>query len=164
VTGGTAKRSSYPAEVIGGAWSIAKGMAVTLRNALRPPVTEDYPARKPKLAPAWRGKMVHKRGEGGRLRCTACLACQKACPTLAIVQIEGDDKKGREKRAKSYLWDASRCLFCNQCVEVCPFDAIRLGQGYNMVGESRADARFELTQLLEPIEAAQGEPAKEGEP
>jgi NADH-quinone oxidoreductase subunit I len=131
-------------------------MAVTLRNALRPRTTESYPAKRPKLPQAWRGRLVHKRGEDGRPRCTACLACQKACPTLAIVQIEGDEKKGRERRVKSYVWDASRCLFCNQCVEACPFDAIALGQEYSMIGESRESARFELPELLEPAE--EGEP------
>ncbi len=150
------KRSNYLAEVVGGAWSIAKGMAVTLRNALRPATTQNYPAKRPPLAPAWRGKMVHKRGEDSRPRCTACMACQKACPTLAIVEIKGDEKKGRERRATSYVWDASRCLFCNQCVEACPFDAIALGGEYSLIGESRQASRFDLPELLEPAE--EGEP------
>jgi NADH-quinone oxidoreductase subunit I len=157
VTTQATKRGSYLAEVLGGAWSIGKGLAVTLRNALlRPRVTEPYPAEPPKLPPAWRGKMVHKRGEDGRPRCTACMACQKACPTLAIVEIKGDEKKGRDRRATAYVWDASRCLFCNQCVEACPFDAIELGREYSMVTESREGARFELPELLEPAE--EGEP------
>ena len=89
-------------------------------------------------------------GEDGRLRCTACLACQKACPTNALPSIIGDDKKGREKRAQVYVWDASRCLFCGLCVEACPFDAIRLSQEYSLVGEARADVIFDLAGLLEP--------------
>ncbi len=150
------KKHNYAAEVFGGAWSIVKGMAVTLRNTLRPRVTEDYPAKRPGIASAWRGKMVHKRGEDRRPRCTACMACQKACPSMAIVEIKGDDKKGRERRATSYVWDASRCLYCNQCVEACPFDAIKLGQEYGMIGESRDQMKFTLEELLEPAE--EGEP------
>ena len=150
------KRDSYLAEIAGGAWSIAKGMAVTLRNALRPPITENYPAQRPALPPAWRGKMVHKRGEDGRPRCTACLACQKACPSLAIVEIKGDEKRGRERRATCYVWEASRCLFCNQCVEACPFNAIELGGEYSIIGERREQLRFGLEELLEPAE--EGEP------
>ncbi len=159
-----ATRHNYITEVVGGAWSIAKGMAVTLRNALRPAITERYPKERPAIPPAWRGKMIHKRGGGGRPRCTACMACQKACPTLAIVEIKGDEKKGKERRATGYVWDASRCLFCNQCVEACPFDAIKLGQEYGMIGESREQTKFTLEQMLEPFGSAQGEPAEEGEP
>jgi NADH-quinone oxidoreductase subunit I len=135
-----------------GALSIVHGLAVTLRNALRPGVTRDYPARRTYIYPRFRGRMIHKRGEDHRPKCTACLACQKACPTLAIPEIAGDEKKGRERRAKAYLWDASRCLFCNLCVDACPFDAIELGQEYSLVGESRDQMRFELEDLLEPAE------------
>ena len=145
-----AKRTSYLAEVGIGALSIAKGLAVTLRNALRPRVTQNYPARPPYLYPRFRGKLRHKRGEDGRLKCTACLACQKACPTLAIPEIQGDEKKGRERRAVTYVWDASRCLFCGLCVQACPFDAITLGQQYSVVTESREGTRFDLNELLEP--------------
>ena len=144
------RQTNVIADVFLGAWSIAKGLAVTLGNALRPPVTQNYPARPAQPFPRFRGRLVHKRGEDGRLRCTACLACQKACPTLALPSIVGDDKKGRERRAVQYVWDASRCLFCGLCVEACPFDAIVLGQHYRMVAESRPQVRFELEDLLEP--------------
>jgi len=144
------RRASVLAEVGLGAWSIAKGLAVTLRNARRPRVTQNYPARHVHLLPRFRGRLVHKRGGDGRLRCTACLACQKACPTLALPTISGDDRQGRERRAVQYVWDASRCLFCGLCVEACPFEAIAMGQEYSFVGESRDQLRFELDDLLEP--------------
>jgi len=145
-----ARRTSLFAEVGLGAWSIVKGLAVTLQNALRPRVTRNYPARKTRISERWRGRLVHLRGDDDRLRCTACLACQKACPTNALPTIIGDDKKGREKRAQTYIWDASRCLFCGLCVEACPFDAIRLSQEYSIIGEARPAVVFDLARLLEP--------------
>jgi len=146
-----AKRHNLVAEVAIGTWSIIKGLAVTLWNWMRRPrITENYPAQPAHIYPRLRGRMVHKRDEQGRLKCTACLACQKACPTLAIPLIKGDDKKGREKRAAAYVWDGARCLFCNFCVEACPFDAIVLGPAYSTLGESRADTHRDLEQLLEP--------------
>jgi len=145
-----ARRTNLLADTALGAWSIVKGLTVTFQTALRPRVTRNYPARKTAISERWRGRLVHLRGDDGRLRCTACLACQKACPTNALPTIVGDDKKGREKRAQTYLWDASRCLFCGLCVEACPFDAIRLSQEYSIIGEARPAVVFELDRLLEP--------------
>jgi NADH-quinone oxidoreductase subunit I len=145
------RRHNLAAEVFIGFWSMCQGLAVTLFNWLRRPrITENYPAKPAYIYPRFRGRMVHKRDESGRLRCTACLACQKACPTLAIPHIKGDDKKGREKRAAEYVWDGGRCLFCNLCVEACPFDAITLNGSYSTVGEDRASSHRTLEELLEP--------------
>jgi NADH-quinone oxidoreductase subunit I len=76
----------------------------------------------------------------------------KACPTLAIREITGDEGKGKDRRVKTYVWDAGRCLFCNLCVEACPFNAIKLSQEYSTVGESRGQTCFCLEELLEPAE------------
>jgi NADH-quinone oxidoreductase chain I len=135
-----------------GAWSIVNGLAVTLRNAARPRVTENYPAQRTTISPRWRGRLTHLRDAEGRLKCTACLACQKACPSFAIPTLEGDEKKGRERRAKSYVWDAGRCLFCGYCVEACPFDAIALTPDYHLVTTTREALKFDLEQLLAPAQ------------
>jgi NADH-quinone oxidoreductase subunit I len=140
------------ADVASGATSILRGLLVTLRNAFRPRVTRDYPARPTKLAPRFRGQLVHRRGGDNRPKCTACLVCRQVCPTNAICEIEGDDKKGKERRTTAYEWDASRCLFCNLCVEACSFKAIRMGQEYRMVGDSREDMCLGLAELLEECE------------
>ncbi len=145
-------RTNLFVDVVLSALSIVKGLMVTLTNALRPRVTRNHPFQKTPIPEVWRGRLVHLRGEDGRLRCTACLACQKACPSHAIPTIQGDDKKGKEKRAQVYVWDASRCLFCGLCVEACPFDAIRLTREYSIVGEDRADLIFDLNRLLGPAE------------
>jgi len=145
-------RQNWLLAILTGAWSIVNGLAVTFRNGLRPRVTENYPAQRTTIGPRWRGRLTHLRDEEGRLKCTACLACQKACPSLAIPTIEGDDKKGRERRAKTYVWDAGRCLFCHLCVEACPFDAITLSPDYRVVTRSREELKFGLDRLLPPAE------------
>ncbi len=143
-------RQNWLVAILTGAWSICQGLAVTLLNSTRPRVTENYPAQPATIGPRWRGRMHHLRDEEGRLKCTACLACQKACPSFAIPTLEGDDNKGKERRVKSYVWDAGRCLFCHYCVEACPFHAIELTQDYSMVTTSRDDLKFGLEQLLAP--------------
>lgn len=145
------------ANVLFCACSIVKGLGVTLQNALRPRVTRDYPATRTHVFPRFRGRLVHRRGEDGRPRCTACLSCEKNCPTTAIGDLSGDDKKGRERRISTYVWAADRCLYCNLCVEACPFDAICLSLEYSTVGETREQTHFHLEDLLEPA-------GKEGSP
>ncbi len=149
------RRASLLADIAGGALSIFKGLSVTLRNALRPAVTQDYPRRPTSVFPRFHGNLVQLRDAEGRLKCTACLACQKACPTLAIPFIQGDEKKGRERRAVGYVWESSRCLFCGLCVEACPFDAIVLGEEYSVVTESREGLGFDLEALLEPVKGGE---------
>jgi len=151
-------RRHWLPDIVLGSWSIVKGLAVTLRNSARPRVTLDYPAKPAPIYPRYRGRLQHLRDEEGRLKCTACLACQKACPTLALPTIAGDDKKGKEKRAKTYVWDSGRCLFCGYCVEACPFDALRMTQAYSVVGETRGELHVGLEELLEPARRPAGEP------
>ncbi len=145
-----AARRHWVADVFVGAWSIVQGLSVTAHNLLRPRITENYPAVRPTPSPRLRGKMLHWQQEDGRPKCTACMACQKACPTAAIPTIEGDDKKGRERRAKTYVWDAGRCFFCGYCVEACPFKAIALSQEHSVVGETREELQRSLEQMLTP--------------
>jgi len=41
-------------------------------------------------------------------------------------------------------------MFCNFCVEACPFDAIILGNYMQQPAYARADLVLQLDQLLEP--------------
>jgi len=131
--------------------NLIKGLIVTLVNWRRPRVTIQYPFKeKLAVSPRWRGRMVHLRDEAtGRLRCTACQACVKACPAN-VITVEGDDNKGRERRAKSYQWREYRCMFCNLCVEACPFDAITLSPDTDAPVYERENLVWELESLLEP--------------
>jgi NADH-quinone oxidoreductase subunit I len=131
--------------------SLIKGLWVTLANWRRPRVTVQYPFKQ-ELARSerYRGRMVHLRDpETGRLRCTACQACVKACPAN-VITVVGDEAKGKEKRAKSYEWRSQRCMFCNLCVEACPFSAIVLGNTPAAAVYNRADLVQQLDALLEP--------------
>ena len=49
-------------------------------------------------------------------KCTACLACKKACPQDAII--------GELKKPDSLLIIQKKCIKCGMCYEVCKFDSV----------------------------------------
>jgi NADH-quinone oxidoreductase subunit I len=68
------------------------------------------------------------------LRCVACLICEKECPPQCIYIVAERDEKGKVVRhPKLFDIDISVCMSCQICVEVCPFDAIKM------------DVQFELS-------------------
>ncbi|NIR86128.1 4Fe-4S dicluster domain-containing protein [Candidatus Bathyarchaeota archaeon] len=68
-------------------------------------------------------------------KCTACGACEQACPTKAIEVSEKDGK-----RTVKYLF--GKCSYCRTCEIVCPDDAVKLTQKYLLVYKDRKAATF----------------------
>jgi NADH-quinone oxidoreductase subunit I len=119
--------------------SILKGLAVTAYNGLRRPrITLMYPRqRQSAFPPRARGLFVLRRDpETGKLRCTACGLCQRACPSQVItIEPEGE---GKERHPRRYTMDLGHCLFCHLCVEACPFEALAMTDEYELAGYDRS--------------------------
>ena len=49
--------------------------------------------------------------------CTFCTACQRKCPTGAIIV---------EREAKTWVIEPLKCITCNACVEACPKGCLRM--------------------------------------
>jgi len=132
---------------------IIKGMAVTARNFVGSYVTKDrlttvqYPEERLPQKEAARnfpflvfdGKDPH-----AGLRCVACQICEKECPPQCIYIVKSKDKKpdyvGKPQFYPAIFdIDVSVCMSCQNCVEVCPFAAIKIDTEYEL---STAD-RFE---------------------
>ncbi len=76
------------------------------------------------------------------LRCTSCKICEKECPPQCIYIVKSDDKKpdymGRPQfYPKVFDIDISVCMSCQICVEVCPFESIKMDQIYEMSRRAR---------------------------
>lgn len=134
-----------------GFWSIVQGLSVTLYNGLcRPRITLMYPRqRETALSPRTRGRFVLRRDpETGRLRCTACGLCQKACPSLVIaIEPEGT---GKDRHPRRYTMDLAHCLFCHLCVEACPFEALAMTDEYELAGYDRSVDTLDFETLTDP--------------
>jgi len=97
------------ADIVLGLVSIFKGMWVTLVNWSQRKITGgDFVLR-------WNA-------ESERLKCVACLTCQRTCPT-GVITITGTGK-GKSARPIRFEMDLTKCMACHLCVEACPFDAI----------------------------------------
>src|ERR671922_226738 len=114
-------------EVRGTGLGLVKGLGVTLKHALRPSITQQYPEEKPDLPPRTRGVIALKEAN-----CTVCWKCSRECPDWCIY-IESHKEThppasgGRARSVKvldRFAIDYALCMYCGICVEVCPFDAL----------------------------------------
>jgi NADH-quinone oxidoreductase subunit I len=76
------------------------------------------------------------------LRCTACVICEKECPPQCIYivkdQVKKPDYVGKlQVQPKVFDIDISVCMSCGICVEVCPFDAIKMDQVFELSSGDR---------------------------
>lgn len=114
-------------DTVKSAW---EGMSVTLSYLFRRPMTVQYAG--PEDAKA-RGELVQHtlpsryRGllEVDMDTCTACLACERACPINVIaIEVERDPANPKLRVMTRFDIDASKCMHCGLCVEPCPTGSI----------------------------------------
>src|SRR5437660_490172 len=133
---------------------ILKGMAVTARNFVgsyfdkERLITVQYPEERDPLPENYRNFpfLVYDGDDpNAGLRCVACKICEKECPPQCIYIVKSEDKKpdyiGKPQfYAKVFDIDISVCMSCQICVEVCPFDAIRMDKEFELSRRERFDA------------------------
>lgn len=117
-----------------------KGLATTARNFVGSYIEADrlttvqYPEEQ--IPPAENARvfpfLVYDGEDPAKgLRCVACLICEVECPPQCIYIIKDKSKKpdylGKlQNQPKTFDIDLSVCMSCQICVEVCPFDAIKM--------------------------------------
>ena len=107
-----------------------------------------------------------------KMRCTACKICEVECPPQCIYIIKSKDKKPDYKgQAQLYPLtfdiDISVCMSCQICVEVCPFESIKMNTEFEL---STADRFGDLLltkeklsksnsyyQKIHPVDAAESD-------
>src|SRR5207247_6948526 len=74
-----------------------------------------------------------------------CKICEKECPLQCIYIIKSEDKKP-DYMGKPQFYpavfdiDISVCMSCQICVEVCPFEAIKMDKEFELSRRERFDA------------------------
>src|SRR4051812_14022446 len=118
---------AYVKNVRDTAKSFWEGMSVTLSYMFRKPITTQYPDRtdvpvRDTIPARYRGFL-----EVDMDICTACQACERACP-IAVINIDivkGDGKTRPKLNMERFDIDIGKCMYCGLCVEPCPTGAIQ---------------------------------------
>ena len=146
---------------------ILKGLAETARNFFGSYVSKDrlttvqFPEeRAPRIEASRNFPFLVYDGTDpmAGLRCVSCLICEKECPPKCIFIEKSTDKKpdavGKPQFYPSkFNIDISVCMSCQICVEVCPFDAIKMDNAFELSATDRFDALlFDKQQLAKPNE------------
>jgi NADH-quinone oxidoreductase subunit I len=112
-------------------YGLLRSMRISFRNFFRPPITVQYPHERVELPERSRWAVRMKYDENGEHKCTACLACERACPDF-IIQIDVTTGEERKKHIDRWRYEIGACMMCGLCVEACPFDAIEMSHEYEL--------------------------------
>lgn len=130
------KKTNPVLGAIKGTLSLLKGMGITFSYMFKKPITIQYPEQRADIPLRFRGRLVLPVDpEKGADRCTACQICAKTCPnhSIEIVKEMRPDSAGVMKpRPKTFLYNVGSCMFCNLCVEACPFFALVMADDYEL--------------------------------
>ena len=139
--------------------SIVRGAQVFAR----PPVTIHYPDEKRRLPTRARTfPYLIWNHDLNETNCTGCGKCAKACPVdcmtteLTKNPLFATGGSNHKSIIEAFYIDFGRCMRCNICVEVCPFDAIAmlpLWEGHEQSTFDRRELILDLDDLLAPSRA-----------
>lgn len=114
-----------------------KGLGITLKHALEPDITIQYPEEMPFLEERFRGHLAYIYS-----RCIACGLCVKACPNRVLSFETAVEDGAKKKKVLSYTIDLQYCLFCNLCVEICPTATLYFSHDFELAKYNRDEIKI----------------------
>ncbi|MGA2762286.1 MAG: NADH-quinone oxidoreductase subunit I [Spirochaetia bacterium] len=133
-------------EILKAVASLPRGLWITFQYLFRKPITIQYPEEKAVMALRFRGRLVLPVDpQKGTNRCTACMRCVTICPNHSIdIEPETGPDGAKQPRPARYLYNLGTCMFCNLCVETCPFFAIVMSDEYELATTEKSGLLIDL--------------------
>ncbi len=103
---------------------IVRGMLVTLKHIIRPPITVSYPEVERNVPVRARTNLLWFEE-----RCTGCSTCAQACPDGCIL-VQTAPREDGSLEIVRYEIDFRICMYCGLCTEACPYEAIQAGGSF----------------------------------
>ncbi len=129
---------------------LVRGLQITSKHLGRHAITIQYPEEKWTMPERSRGIVVLLSDkETGELNCTACLLCEKACPTAAIRIDAPRNPETKKRELKQFIVNNGICCFCGLCEEACNFSAIKMATMYEFSSEHKEDLVWNMKKLQE---------------
>ncbi len=134
--------------------SLWDGMRVTWHYLIHPSkvVTQQYPENRATLTfpERYRANLKFKYDPSGYHKCTGCGSCEKACPNFSIRVITRESEITEDREIDRFIWRMDSCMFCNACVQACPWDAIEMGHEFENAVFDRRLLVFNLNRQAGP--------------
>ena len=129
--------------------ALVQGLQIAGKHLGRHAVTVQYPEQRDIIPERSRGMVVLLSDqETGELNCTACMLCERACPTGAI-DIDAPRGEDKKKQLHQFILDHTLCCFCGMCEEACNFSAIKLATKYEFSALKATDLEWDIKKLQE---------------
>ena len=105
-------------------WTVGAMLPELWKHLFIKRATVLYPFERLEVPHGFRGKITYSLE-----RCNPkCHLCSMDCPANAIEMVERED--GKEGTRPIFLLD--RCIFCGQCAEACPNQAITMTDDFEL--------------------------------
>lgn len=129
--------------------ALVQGHLTVFKHLFKKPVTLEYPEKKCVLNDKFRGEHALVSDKDGKLKCVACGACQRACPSFGTIDILKSKDKNEDGKfyPEEYSIDYNKCIFCGNCVQYCPFDAIMMTKNYELADEKKSSLKLDINAL-----------------
>ncbi|MEE9443879.1 MAG: 4Fe-4S dicluster domain-containing protein [candidate division Zixibacteria bacterium] len=148
-----------------GIYNLILGLLTTSKHLGRHAITIQYPKERWEIPERSRGMVVLLTDlETGKLNCTACLLCMRACPSGAI-DIDSYKDENKKRQLSDFSVDFNLCCFCGLCEDTCNFAGIKLSTKYEFPEYEGGLLKYDMKKLAKQgLDVPYEKPVKKKKP